>query len=746
MSTETDGALEVIRIKKRRLELLEQQAARQGHSVDPSVTMEIEDLRAEIPQLEQKTAQAVSALGLPSSLMSTTGAGTASPFVPPTTGSPVVSANQAPGQDIQWPLAQQGPAVVLDPPPIQPWVGRRTETVSGLVTEAQDVTWYALNGIASRGKTLLTRLLADALGGELSWVGFDGLSDESAASLLERVCSNLTGQAPPLRRNPWYQAAALTLGSGTVLVLDDLPNLASAPQLVSRLVAFIRACASAGVRVLSSSLFPLPQSVLEELGEIVTDEAAPPFTDSDAKEVLAAFDAPADMVDSTARFINALARQHPTLLVAACRYLQDRNWQLEGDALAGLFQGTYATNLAAEVHQKLLSTIPDEATRQLLYRLTLVAGPFSLEEVDVLAGAPPPITGARARLRDILNSWVEQRGDGQCVVSALVVNMGRENLSGSERRVCHVALGDAVVARGSVNQHQAFLAITNYHMGEEYGKSATMLVMILKEAVEHAEWVQEDALLLLWTRDPLPAEFNLNLRLMVRGLHIALFHKLDRDLRFLFDDFEAVLAQADESHRFGIAGAVSFIAMSIGRKYPLESGRWLRRFLQLPASASPAVAPEADEEAELESYTLSQELPLFGLIWMLVGELNTAERVNDWLDTFQAMPLEQRNQAIAFDQSYVSCVVVGDSLTGGEQAKPPGERNWPVQDLGPARLMRRCFARRCGGHDAVVHAASVRVHATRDLGASGTLGPVRGDLLDPEVREAAISLRPGDGG
>jgi FtsZ-binding cell division protein ZapB len=62
VSAESDGPLRVIRIKKRRLELLEQQAARYGHSVDPSVTMEIEDLKTEIAQLEQQAQQAVSAL------------------------------------------------------------------------------------------------------------------------------------------------------------------------------------------------------------------------------------------------------------------------------------------------------------------------------------------------------------------------------------------------------------------------------------------------------------------------------------------------------------------------------------------------------------------------------------------------------------------------------------------------------------------------------------------------------------
>lgn len=700
--TDNAEALELISIHRARLHALRKQEALFGATVDPSIPIQIREIEGKIAGLQSKASQAVSALGLPASLMTTGEAvgvvqpvGAAQP-PPPDLGAAAAGLVAAQNVQAAAALVFQGPALVLDPPAIQSWVGSRTETVAALLPAASRTTWFALNGTASRGKTLLSRLLADALRGTVNWVSFAGLSDAGASVLLERVCFTFTNQLPPPRRDPWYRAACEAMGAGSVLVLDDLPNLAASPQFASRLPPFIRACASAGVRVLSSSLSTLPQSLLQDLGALVIDQAAPPFTDRDAEEVLGAFGAPAEIIRPTAQLINALARQHPTLIVAACRFLQNLKWVLAGDGIQGLFRGTYTNDIAAEVHQKLLGTVPDPDSRQLLYRLSLVAGPFSWHDVDVLAGAPPPIDGARERLRDVITSWVEQRPDGQCVINGLLTQLGPDNLAGPVRQGCHIALAESIVARGTMNQHSAFVAITHYRQGGEFGKAGTILTMILQKALKHAEWIRDDALLHLWTDMPLPVEMDLNIRLIVRGLHIGLFHELQKPLDFLFADFNALMSGVTQSHRFGVGGAVSIIIAMAGRKYPMQAGAWLRRFLQIPAPAPQRRGSRRPRrDAERPALELSDEFPLHMMIWMLIGDLKTPAHVRDWLDTVQALPADIRARAMAVDKSHVSSIVVAESLTGAEQEKPSAERNWPPIITAVTEFAQRARAMRC---------------------------------------------------
>ena len=429
---------------------------------------------------------------------------------------------------------------------------------------------------------------------------------------------------------------------------------------------------------------------------MVTDRAAPPFTDRDAEEVLGAFGAPAEIIRPTARLINAVVRQHPTLLVAACRYLQNLNWVLAGDGLQGLFRGTYTNDIAAEVHQKLLRTVPDLDTRQLLYRLSLVAEPFSWDDIDALAGAPPPIDG-RGSVYETLSIPGSSSDRTVCASS-------RGSLIKSDGTTCRVQCGRAVMSpsrsrsslRGTMNQHSAFVAITHYHQGGEFGKAGTILIMILQKALEHAELIRDDTLLLLWTDMPLPVEMDLNVRLIVRGLHIGLFHKLQKPLDFLFADFNALMSGVTEAHRFGVAGAVSLIIMAAGRKYPMKAGAWLRRFLQLPAPATQRRGGRhRRSDAERPALELSDEFPLHVMIWMLIGELKTPTHVRDWLDTVQALPADVRARAMAVDESHVSSVVVAESLTGAEQEKPPAERNWLPIVAALTEFAERARSMRC---------------------------------------------------
>jgi len=712
---ENAQALDIVTVKKRRLHKLKLQAAQSGANTDPAITIEIEDLEQEIPKLEQEAVQAISAVGLPPALMAGTAeVGANPPPLTPPSATDLGLAGPALGslltaEQLHADLAYQGPALVVDAPPIETWIGRRTETTAALVGDANKTTWFAVHGNTSRGKTFLTRLLADALKGPITWLQFAGMGEDGACFLLERLCASLTGRLAPNRREQWYRATCQALGSGAVLVFDDLPNLAAMPHLCARLVPIVRECGAARVRVLSSSMFQLPMSVLQSLGALVLDRPAPPFTERDAEEVIAAFGAPPDIVKGAAKLISAFTRQHPTLLVAACRYVQTLSWKLDGEALHGLFQGAYTTDLEVEVHEKLQSTVPDPETRQLLYRLTLVGGGFSLQDLDALADVPPLIGGAREKLREVTNSWVERRSDKECVVSPLLGNVGRDSLPADLKQACHLALAGTIVARRVINQHLAFMAINHYYQGGDLKNAGINLLNILKEATEHADKLDGDALLLLWTHDPLPEGIDLNTRLIIRGLHFVLFHKLRKPVDYLLRDLEALLSQANEKAMFGAVGAVSFVVMTAGRDHPVEAGRLLRRCIQLISLQRRRTSEKRRRRTEQpDAFALSKQAPLHILIWMLVGKLSTAAQVSDWLDTLAALPADARNRAMGTNSSHIFSVVVAESLTGAEQAKPKENRDWPAVVRALAGFASRAQELRCE----VLWAAFVRTKIT----------------------------------
>lgn len=100
--------------------------------------------------------------------------------------------------------------------------------------------------------------------------------------------------------------------------------------------------------------------------------------------------------------VSRICRQHPLLLVEAAQFLQNNQWKMDAQTFQDVMSGKYAMSLDAPTQQDLIRTVPDADTRELLYRLRLVAGPFSDAEVRELGSVPQPIEHVGERLIGLL--------------------------------------------------------------------------------------------------------------------------------------------------------------------------------------------------------------------------------------------------------------------------------------------------------------------------------------------------------
>ncbi|HEY7427019.1 MAG TPA: hypothetical protein VH682_22480 [Gemmataceae bacterium] len=492
------------------------------------------------------------------------------------------------GQARQHLVITSGPALSLDPPSVPSLSSRRARTVADLVSSVEGKGWIAIRGATSTGKTVLVRLIAERLGGRVCWVDFKGLDDDGATYRVEQACAALAGYpAPPLRED-WYRAACAALGAGAILILARLPNLAIAPQLSSRVVPLVKECGRSGVRVLSSSIHPLPLSVRSDLAGGVADVPAPPLTNEEAGEVLLAYGASAAFVTKHSGVVNQLAKRHPFLLVAACQYLQRGNWGLGDAEILDLLGGAHTADFGTELYRKLQATVSDADSKELLYRLTLPGGRFARVQMERLAVVPQAIPRPAEKIPDLINAWVERVGEGMWAVSPLCERLAADYLDSETRKRCHDSLGELVVGKGAMNQRDAHEAIVHFREAREWGKAGSILMLILNAAWNSKADLRGEPVLSLWAAVALPADMDLNLRLVIRGLHVALFHRLGRSIDFVMGDLDSLLAQADGRHKVGAAGAVSFAVSAVAGSLPAQSNRWVRRFLEISAQAEPS--------------------------------------------------------------------------------------------------------------------------------------------------------------
>ncbi len=271
---------------------------------------------------------------------------------------------------------------ILDLPLLDHPVSARTQTVGMLKRIVATKIWTAVHGGTSTGKTTLAILLAQELGICKAWIRLGpDYSIDQACVQFDEACKALMNAPIPTERKAWYEQLAIQLGQQTLVVLDDLPQLYGNDGLSARLQQLVRAFRLQGVHLLSLSTYELPSILRRSLHrQILHTWAIEPFSQSEVADLLRSYEAPENIIDM-ARSINTLAMRHPPFVEAIAQYLEQHNWQFDEQVLSSLFQQKHTADIREETQRRLLATVGDGYTRELLYRLAIILGAFSLVEL-----------------------------------------------------------------------------------------------------------------------------------------------------------------------------------------------------------------------------------------------------------------------------------------------------------------------------------------------------------------------------
>ncbi len=309
------------------------------------------------------------------------------------------------GQDTKAAIDYTAPvAPLFESPLLVEHHSRREETVRTFRQLVERHTWIALYGGVSAGKTLLTLLLAQEYGTGF-WIRLRAnRTYEQAHIQFDRACQALIGE--PLRSHQYtrYERLAEQLGENGLLVLDDIPHLSGDDALSERLFQLIRACQSKDTKVVSTSPHVLPHQFTDTFGpQVLAEWLCPTFTDAETSELLQSYGAPPSVLVYSS-MISSLTGGHPLLIASTAKYLREQHWHLNETTLANLFSNRHINDINEETLHRLLETVEDAQSRELLYRLNLIRGTFSLNDVLNVAAVVPPVDqpSLTCRMRGII--------------------------------------------------------------------------------------------------------------------------------------------------------------------------------------------------------------------------------------------------------------------------------------------------------------------------------------------------------
>jgi hypothetical protein len=567
----------------------------------------------------------------------------------------------------EWNL-YQGPAHVQGiPNAVAPLIRRSSQSAS-LRDGFASNTWMALYGDLQSGKTQLALQVATDFAQTNVWIRLDDLDAREQCRRIDSSLALATRQAPVATHQEWYARICQKLGAGTLIVLDGLALTAADRALMDRVLLLKEACQRIGLKVLSTSSRRLPSSLVDQMGKGIGQRSIAEFNEEEKIEMFRLFGAPEKMLKKTfVDFAGGITRNHPALLISLAQFLKSRNWRMDDSAWDALFRSTYNQDLKIETEQILKHTVEDEASRSLLYRLTVAMAAFTEDDVVKVAEVEPTIPLPLERFHEAIGSWIQKDGDKEYRVAPLLGALGHKNLAPNTVEKTHRHFGQKFFRKKPVTLLDAVQTIGHFHSAKAFDTAAAVLVLSLNAFLRENGAREDFGLSSLWVGVGIPEAVDLKTRLLVRALQASALQKLGKNSDEMLAELDLLLDRASGSDQLGVFGASVTIAIHFSAEKPAMAIRYAVRAVKNANAMKQIVRKRKERVPEIAA-----------LVWACGAACRNADDVEAWFTEIGKLDLEQR--AALFNRSPMSntgCQTVCDRLWLKESDKPEGKRDWP---------------------------------------------------------------------
>jgi len=440
--------------------------------------------------------------------------------------------------------------------------------------------------------------------------------------------------------------------------------------LIEHLVALCTACVRTGVRLLSTSARPLPQSVRTAAESHIHEEAVPDFDEEDTRNLFGAYGAPESFLTSPwFRLAHRTSRGHPILLVATARYLQTRGWATDDRAFDDLIGGNFATELDLPTIERIQQTVPEAVTREFLYRLKLIGWPFGLEEVQRISAVPPVVPIAVEHLAKLVGLWVQQDSDREYVISPLVARLSDDIIPKELQRDIHTELAHAILEKRSLGPTQVSQAVGHFMAAGDANSAADVVLVAWHGMLQMSKFRDGYGLTSIWAGMPLPVTISLAKRIYLRTFQVILRHRGGHAERYERADLDRLIAQgrSDDNCQMVISGAGAMLATYLGDTDPVLAIRSVASSIE----AARRIPNDAGRDPDLALHA-----GLLMMLWGIVPWIKTDDQFQQWFGAARSLTSDERRQWRDSRLAEQASQAVCDGIWIRTADLPSSERNW----------------------------------------------------------------------
>lgn len=585
-------------------------------------------------------------------------------------------------QRVAIPVAPQSAPVLSLPPPVRVRT-RRDRVVSQLALDLSAHAWLWLHGGVGVGKTQLVLLLLEACGGEATWLRLRGDDYDAACLKLDQLHHTIlrgTGardqtESVPNSVHHWLPRMPV--------VIDDLPDLWNRGDFTDRILILARLIVGAGSPFIMAAHRAAPGALAERSAIQPYSVPVPALSDEEIIDLLAEFNAPQWLLDpKRITFFRGVTGGHPMRLAALMGYLKAAEWTFGEEQIEAVFHGEFEARLQEETVRRLLETIPEPGSRELLWRLKLPWGQFQNDDVGILAQVEPSVARPQEALSSLLDIWVQRETDTLMSVSPLLQSIRTPGLPPNTTRWCHLALAEKFLKRTKLDHFEGTEAIYHLVAADDAPRAAVFLLQALNQLQSHDEPMPRSPLLSVWWEAPIPDEVDLGLRIAIRSIQVRLARGHDKPVEVVARQLDELLDQVPAEGSWALLGAAVLAVPEVSREFPEYAFKWTRLALSHPGGMH---LPDGTELA-LPEGAIPDEFVFFPAV-----SLRNTPLVAAWLDLLAALPTERRVAVFAGQSGEQASTIVADGLWMAEADKPTGSRDWTAVLAALSDLRLRAF-------------------------------------------------------
>lgn len=275
---------------------------------------------------------------------------------------------------------------------------------------------------------------------------------------------------------------------------------------------------------------------------------------------------------------------YPQLVAARVAGLRQRGWPA-GELGTSLAPSADTDDVALEreaVRTRLYSELPSQAA-SLLYRLTILSGPFDRELALSVAGAATPIAEPGAALDLLAGPWLEMLARGRYRVSPLVSDAGGRVLSDQEKASIHEAVVAGLVRRSTLSVDQLpQVVFSSFITGDRAGFAVIISAALLDPLPPDVLGRALFALALMRTDRPLVrSDAGLNQLLRMAQLKVAIASGLTSLVDATYRRLQLEPSEAAPTEAIQTTSAFLLATAEL----PLPATTWFPVIRALPADA-----------------------------------------------------------------------------------------------------------------------------------------------------------------